>query len=127
MTRPTSGVETCPACGRPAHASETDDRGLHPGCATPALVAHRVCCATLSCSGRGRYSLPEFVVFASSAQEAAWLVERIVLCDRRASDGMLWRIEGSLCAGDHTRDFVVQMVPDGGVRSTLLQERLFGA
>lgn len=25
-------LEHCPGCGKPAHASETDDDGYHPGC-----------------------------------------------------------------------------------------------
>lgn len=28
----------CPGCKLPAHASETDDGGYHPGCAAPALT-----------------------------------------------------------------------------------------
>lgn len=26
-------IDRCPDCGRPAHASETDDAGFHPPCA----------------------------------------------------------------------------------------------
>jgi hypothetical protein len=30
-------LDTCPGCGEPAHASETNDAGYHPGCAPVSL------------------------------------------------------------------------------------------
>ncbi len=105
-------IETCPECNLPAHASETTDDGRHPNCVGASTLYH-ICDVTLSCPGRGRFSLPAFAVWASSSDHAAWIAERIVLCDRRTSDGALWRLEGAIRRESEAQGFVIQMTDDG--------------
>lgn len=72
---------------------------------------------TLSAPDRGTYLVPDFFVSAPDIDTAVSIATRIVLCDRRTSDGVFWLFAGSL--GDRRgvirNKFRIQMT-DGGLK-----------
>lgn len=54
----------------------------------------------LSAAGRGRYQIPNFIVSAESTEIAIDAASRIVMCDRRTPDGILWAFTGTVRAVD---------------------------
>ena len=55
--------------------------------------------STLSAANRGNYSMPSFSVRAKDADEAISIASKIVLCDRRTADGVLWTFAGMVWPG----------------------------
>lgn len=67
---------------------------------------------TLTAAGRGRYRVPNFAVYALDADSVVSTASKIVLCDRRTSDGVLWTFAGVVIdseTGDVVLTFSIAM------------------
>jgi hypothetical protein len=64
----------------------------------------RIANSTLSAPDRGNYMVPTFTVWAENADCAIDLASKIVLCDRRTMDEVLWTFAGNVL--DESRTFV---------------------
>jgi hypothetical protein len=82
----------------------------------PYLKLYYLTDITLSARDRGNYSVPDFAVHAASPDEAADKCSGIVLCDRRATDGILWTLafRCKSLSGDESVYVEVRMQPDEG-------------
>lgn len=64
---------------------------------------------TLSAPRRGRFAVPNFSVQAATPDEAADLCSKIVLCDRRTTDGILWTLAFTATSGEELVTFAITM------------------